>query len=46
MIAVGDVIETRKSHQSGIVLEVGQANRDGSLRLLIDTPSGQRWTTF
>jgi hypothetical protein len=46
MISVGDVIETRKSHLSGIVLEVGSENRDGSVRLRIDTPEGERWTTY
>jgi hypothetical protein len=45
MIAVGDVIETRKSHESGIVLDVVD-NENGTFRLFIDTPTGQRWTTF
>jgi hypothetical protein len=45
MPSIGDVIETRKSHESGIVLEVVD-NENGTCRCFIDTPSGQRWTTF
>jgi len=41
----GDVIETRKSHESGIVLEVVD-NGNGTFRCLINTAKGQRWTTY
>ena len=41
---IGQVIKTQKSGITGLVQEIVK-NDNGSMRVRLDTPQGERWTT-